>query len=73
MTRKGNRPGAPSLWIAMAGAAPSADAPVSTGAPIERDLSVELAVIGSGYSGLSAAHALQCGLPVDTEFAVRSM
>lgn len=57
----------------MAGAAPSADAPVSTGAPIERDLSVELAVIGSGYSGLSAAHALQCGLPVDTEFAVRSM
>jgi gamma-glutamylputrescine oxidase len=53
------RPGAPSLWIDMAGAAPSADAPVSTGAPLERDLSVEVAVIGAGYSGLSAAHALQ--------------
>jgi glycine/D-amino acid oxidase-like deaminating enzyme len=59
MTREGNRPGAPSLWIAMAGAAPSADAPVSTGAPLEHDLSVEVAVIGAGYSGLSAAHALQ--------------
>nr|WP_241202281.1 MULTISPECIES: FAD-binding oxidoreductase [unclassified Caballeronia] len=43
----------------MAGAAPSADAPVSTGAPLDRDLSVEVAVIGAGYSGLSAAHALQ--------------
>ena len=53
------RPGAPSLWIDMAGAAPQADAPVSTGAPLERDLSVEVAVIGAGYSGLSAAYALQ--------------
>ena len=53
------RPGAPSLWIDMAGAAPSADSPVSTGAPLDRDLSVEVAVIGAGYSGLSAAHALQ--------------
>ena len=53
------RPSAPSLWIDMAGAAPSADAPVSTGAPLDRDLSVEVAVIGAGYSGLSAAHALQ--------------
>nr|WP_235210557.1 FAD-binding oxidoreductase [Caballeronia sordidicola] len=43
----------------MAGAAPSADAPVSTGAPLDRDISVEVAVIGAGYSGLSAAHALQ--------------
>jgi len=59
MTREAIRPGAPSLWIDMAGAAPSADAPVSTGAPLERDLSVEVAVIGAGYSGLSAAHALQ--------------
>lgn len=59
MTREGNRPGAPSLWIDMAGAALSADAPVSTGAALERDLSVEVAVIGAGYSGLSAAHALQ--------------
>jgi len=53
------RPGAPSLWIDMAGAAPSPEAPVSTGAPLERDLSVEVAVIGAGYSGLSAALALQ--------------
>ena len=53
------RPGAPSLWVDMAGAAPSADAPVSTGAPLDRDISVEVAVIGAGYSGLSAAHALQ--------------
>jgi glycine/D-amino acid oxidase-like deaminating enzyme len=53
------RPAAPSLWIDMAGAAPSADAPVSTGAPLDRDISVEVAVIGAGYSGLSAAHALQ--------------
>ena len=53
------RPSAPSLWIDMAGAAPSADAPVSTGTPLDRDLSVEVAVIGAGYSGLSAAHALQ--------------
>jgi len=29
------------------------------GAPLDRDLSVEVAVIGAGYSGLSAAHALQ--------------
>ena len=53
------RPGAPSLWIDMAGASPSAEAPVSMGAPLDRDLSVEVAVIGAGYSGLSAAHALQ--------------
>jgi gamma-glutamylputrescine oxidase len=59
MTQAAIRPGAPSLWIDMAGASPSADAPVSTGAPLERDLSVEVAVIGAGYSGLSAAHALQ--------------
>jgi glycine/D-amino acid oxidase-like deaminating enzyme len=53
------RPGAPSLWIDMAGASPSADAPVSTGAPLGRDLIVDVAVIGAGYSGLSAAYALQ--------------
>jgi gamma-glutamylputrescine oxidase len=53
------RPGAPSLWIDMAGASPSAEALVSMGAPLDRDLSVEVAVIGAGYSGLSAAHALQ--------------
>ncbi len=43
----------------MAGAAPAADAPVSTGAPLARDLVVDVAVIGAGYSGLSAAYALQ--------------
>jgi gamma-glutamylputrescine oxidase len=59
MKQEVTRSGAPSLWIDMAGAAPSADAPVSTGAPLDRDLSVEVAVIGAGYSGLSAAHALQ--------------
>jgi gamma-glutamylputrescine oxidase len=59
MKREVIRSGAPSLWIDMAGAARSADAPVSTGAPLDRDLSVEVAVIGAGYSGLSAAHTLQ--------------
>jgi gamma-glutamylputrescine oxidase len=53
------RPGASSLWIDMAGAEPSAEAPVSTGAPLDRDLIVDVAVIGAGYSGLSAAYALQ--------------
>nr|WP_235442874.1 FAD-binding oxidoreductase [Caballeronia mineralivorans] len=43
----------------MAGAEPSAEAPVSTGAPLDRDLIVDVAVIGAGYSGLSAAYALQ--------------
>lgn len=38
---------------------PHNEAPVSTGAPLTRDLAVEVAVIGAGYSGLSAAFALQ--------------
>ncbi|WP_028206470.1 NAD(P)/FAD-dependent oxidoreductase [Paraburkholderia nodosa] len=53
------RPHAASLWRAMAGRVPTMDAPVSTGAPLARDLDVEVAIIGAGYSGLSAAHALQ--------------
>lgn len=50
------RPGAASLWRDMAGAE---RAPLSTGKLLDRDLSVEVAIVGAGYSGLSAAHALQ--------------
>jgi gamma-glutamylputrescine oxidase len=46
------RPPADSLWRAMA-------APVDPRAPLARDLDVEVAIIGAGYSGLSAAYALQ--------------
>jgi len=53
------RPHADSLWRAMAAREPSVDAPVSTGAPLARDLDVEVAIVGAGYSGLSAAYALQ--------------
>ena len=49
------RQSAASLWSAMGGAT----APVSTGAPLARDLVTEVAVIGAGYSGLCAAYALQ--------------
>jgi glycine/D-amino acid oxidase-like deaminating enzyme len=48
------RPQPDSLWRALA-----ADAPLSPGAPLARDLAVEVAVIGAGYSGLAAAYALQ--------------
>lgn len=50
------RLGAASLWREMAGAE---RVPLSVGKPLDRDLSVEVAIIGAGYSGLSAAHALQ--------------
>ncbi|BBP99839.1 oxidoreductase [Burkholderia sp. SFA1] len=53
------RPQPESLWRAMAARIPAMDAPVSTGAPLARDIDVEVAVIGAGYSGLSAAYALQ--------------
>ncbi|MFM0433414.1 FAD-binding oxidoreductase [Paraburkholderia aspalathi] len=48
-----------SLWQALAAASPDAGAAVSTGAPLARDLDVEVAIIGAGYSGLAAAYALQ--------------
>jgi glycine/D-amino acid oxidase-like deaminating enzyme len=48
-----------SLWRAMAVRSPVADAPVSTGSPLARDLIVDVAIIGAGYSGLAAAYALQ--------------
>ncbi len=47
------------LWRALAAASPDAGAAVSTGTPLARDLDVEVAVIGAGYSGLAAAYALQ--------------
>lgn len=50
------RPDAASLWREMAG---TERAPLSTGKPLDRDLSVEVAIVGAGYSGLSAGHALQ--------------
>jgi glycine/D-amino acid oxidase-like deaminating enzyme len=54
-----SRPQPESLWRAMAARVPVMDAPVSTGAPLARDIDVEVAIIGAGYSGLSAAYALQ--------------
>ncbi|MDR5745027.1 FAD-binding oxidoreductase [Caballeronia sp. LZ029] len=53
------RPQPDSLWRAMAARVPAMDAPVSTGAPLARDIGVDVAIIGAGYSGLSAAYALQ--------------
>ncbi|QTD93748.1 NAD(P)/FAD-dependent oxidoreductase [Burkholderia anthina] len=46
------RPHADSLWRALA-------APADPRAPLARDLDVEVAIIGAGYSGLTAAYALQ--------------
>ncbi|AFT89246.1 NAD(P)/FAD-dependent oxidoreductase [Paraburkholderia phenoliruptrix] len=53
------RPQPDSLWRAMAARSAHKLAPVSMGAPLARDLSVDVAVIGAGYSGLAAAYALQ--------------
>jgi glycine/D-amino acid oxidase-like deaminating enzyme len=53
------RPQPDSLWRAMAARSPEKQAAVSTGAPLPRDLIVDVAVIGAGYSGLAAAYALQ--------------
>ncbi|HEY4804939.1 MAG TPA: FAD-dependent oxidoreductase, partial [Paraburkholderia sp.] len=47
-----------SLWRHLASQAGSFDAPVGAG-PLTRDLQVDIAVIGAGYSGLCAAYALQ--------------
>jgi len=46
-----------SLWRALAATSP--DESAALGAPLTRDLDVEVAVIGAGYSGLAAAYALQ--------------
>lgn len=43
----------------MAARSPVTHAPVSMGSPLARDLSVDVAIIGAGYSGLAAAYALQ--------------
>jgi gamma-glutamylputrescine oxidase len=55
MKQPAARQSAASLWSAMSGTT----APLSTGAPLARDLVAEVAVIGAGYSGLCAAYALQ--------------
>ncbi|MFM0416515.1 NAD(P)/FAD-dependent oxidoreductase [Paraburkholderia aromaticivorans] len=52
-------PAPDSLWRALLAASPGAGATLSTGVPLTRDLEVEVAVIGAGYSGLAAAYALQ--------------
>ncbi|MBN3753130.1 FAD-binding oxidoreductase [Paraburkholderia sp. Tr-20389] len=54
-----HRPQPDSLWRAMAARSPVAHAPVSMGSPLARDLIVDVAIIGAGYSGLAAAYALQ--------------
>jgi glycine/D-amino acid oxidase-like deaminating enzyme len=54
-----HRPQPDSLWRAMAARSPVAHAPVSTGSPLARDLIVDVAIVGAGYSGLAAAYALQ--------------
>jgi glycine/D-amino acid oxidase-like deaminating enzyme len=54
-----HRPQPDSLWREMAARAPVMHAPVSIGTPLARDLIVEVAIIGAGYSGLAAAYALQ--------------
>ena len=52
-----------SLWQALLAESPRrrcrCRAALSSGAPLARDLEVEVAVIGAGYSGLAAAYALQ--------------
>ncbi|MBN3759593.1 FAD-dependent oxidoreductase [Burkholderia sp. Ac-20365] len=53
------RPQPDSLWRAMAARPPIVQEPVSMGAPLGRDLIVDVAIIGAGYSGLAAAYALQ--------------
>lgn len=53
------RPQPDSLWRAMAARPLIVQEPVSTGAPLARDLIVDVAIIGAGYSGLAAAYALQ--------------
>lgn len=47
-----------SLWRHLAARAGTLDAPVGNG-PLARDLHTDVAVIGAGYSGLAAAHALE--------------
>ncbi|MEM5338437.1 NAD(P)/FAD-dependent oxidoreductase [Paraburkholderia azotifigens] len=54
-----HRPQPDSLWRAMAARSPVTHAPVSAGSPLARDLIVDVAIIGAGYSGLAAAYALQ--------------
>lgn len=51
----GNTLGTESLWQWMG----ATSAPVSRSTALAADLSVDVAIIGAGYSGLSAAHALQ--------------
>ncbi|MGI4861937.1 MAG: NAD(P)/FAD-dependent oxidoreductase [Janthinobacterium lividum] len=47
------RPAVPSLWRDMAGPEPAPSGALAS------DLTAEVAIIGAGYSGLAAAHALQ--------------
>jgi gamma-glutamylputrescine oxidase len=49
---------APSLWRSIESRSSSPDSPIDLGA-LESDRQTEVAIIGAGYSGLSAAHELQ--------------
>jgi gamma-glutamylputrescine oxidase len=53
-----HRPPPESLWRAMAARAPLPHARACEAGPLDRDLAVEVAIVGAGYSGLAAAHAL---------------
>ncbi|MGI4856891.1 MAG: NAD(P)/FAD-dependent oxidoreductase [Janthinobacterium lividum] len=53
MQARPRRSPAPSLWRDMAGQDPA------PGGALANDLAVDVAIIGAGYSGLAAAHALQ--------------
>ena len=64
------RPQPESLWRAMAARVPAMDAPVSTGAPLARDIDVEVAIIGAGPAGLLLGHLLRAagiGCPHTTQ------
>jgi glycine/D-amino acid oxidase-like deaminating enzyme len=53
------RPQPETLWRDMAGRRPVTDAPAAARSPLAQDISVDVAIIGAGYSGLAAAYALQ--------------
>lgn len=55
-----NRSYAPTYWTATAGPAPEVDAPV------DRDMDVDVAIIGSGYTGLA------CAIHLAREFGVKA-
>jgi len=55
-----NRAYAPTYWIATAGPAPEDDGPIS------QDVDVDVAIVGSGYTGLA------CAIHLAREFGVKA-